>query len=75
MANTSLKLVQGGTGNKAQEVERESEKVSLDTLSLMTGFPADFIKSELIVDGDDLSVSDLRKTMINFLEKNKELLN
>ncbi len=75
MANTSLKLVQGGAGSEIQGVKGESEKVSLDTLSLMTGFPADFIKSELIVDGEDLSVEDLRKTMINFLEKNKELLN
>lgn len=75
MTNTSLKLVQGGANGDAQGKRDETESVSLDSLSLMTGFPADFIKSELIVEGEDLSVGDLRKTMINFLEKNKDLLN
>lgn len=75
MAETSLKLVQGGAAVDIEGVATEAQKVSMDTLSMMTGFPADFIKSELIVEGEDLSVSDLRKTMINFLEKNKDLLN
>jgi len=74
MANTSLKLVQGGAAVNIEGVVAEAQKVSMDTLSTMTGFPADFIKSELIVEDEDLSVSDLRETMINFLEKNKELL-
>jgi len=75
VANASLKLVQGGAAVDIEGVDREAQKVSMDTLSMMTGFPADSIKSELIEDGEDLSVSDLRKTMINFLEKNKDLLN
>ncbi len=73
MATTSLKLVQGGA-EEAQGMDKENENVSLDTLSLMTGFPVEFIKSELIVDGDDISMSNLRKTMVNFLEKNKEII-
>lgn len=75
VGNTSLKLVQGGAAMNIEGVNSEAQKVSMDSLSMMTGFPADFIKSELIVEGEDLSVSDLRKTMINFLEKNKNLLN
>jgi hypothetical protein len=74
MATTSLKLMQGGLEGEAQEVAESSEKLSIDSLSLMTGFPAEFIKSELIVEGEDISMSDLRKTMVNFLEKNKSLL-
>ncbi|MAF76530.1 MAG: hypothetical protein CME63_03700 [Halobacteriovoraceae bacterium] len=78
MASTSLKLVQGGTEGERETMEcvreREAEKVSLDSLSMMTGFPVEFIKSELIVDGEDISMADLRKTMVNFLEKNKSLI-
>ncbi len=75
MTTESLKLVQEDTiGETKQAVNEDTQKVSLDSLSEMTGFPLDFIKSELIVEGDEISMSDLRKTMVNYLEKNKSLL-
>ena len=75
MATESLKLVQDSTLGETGDVRNEdTQKVSLDSLSQMTGFPLDFIKSELIVEGEEISMSDLRKTMVNFLEKNKTLL-
>ncbi len=75
MTTESLKLVQEDTiGETKQAVNEDTQKVSLDSLSEMTGFPLDFIKSELIVEGEEISMSDLRKTMVNYLEKNKSLL-
>ena len=73
----SLNLVQDSAlGENNREVSKESEKLSLSSLSLMTGFPVDFIKSELLMDSDkdELSVEDLRSHMVSFLEKNKDIL-
>ncbi|MEC7275400.1 MAG: hypothetical protein VXV96_03695 [Bdellovibrionota bacterium] len=60
------KMVVGETqGN----IQTESDTVvALSSLSEMTGFPIDFIKSELLVDNDELSMDDLRKTMASYLE-------
>ena len=73
----SLNLVQDSAlGENNREMSKESEKLSLSSLSLMTGFPVDFIKSELLMDSDknELSVEDLRSHMVSFLEKNKDIL-
>ena len=56
------------------ETENENQKVPLASLSEMTGFPVEFIKTELFLKGDELSVSDLRKSMLSYLENQKELL-
>lgn len=74
MTTRSLKLVQGGASEESKAMDRESENVSLNSLSMMTGFPVEFIKSELILDGEEISMDNLRKTMVNFLEKNKSLV-
>lgn len=42
--------------------------VALSSLSEMTGFPVDFIKSELFVEGEELSMDELRKSMAGYLE-------
>jgi hypothetical protein len=44
------------------------ESVELSSLSNLTGFPVDYIKSELIFDNDKITLSDLRKTMVSYLE-------
>lgn len=46
----------------------ETQSVPLSSLSEMTGFPVDFIKSELLVSEDQLSMDDLRKSMATYLE-------
>jgi hypothetical protein len=45
--------------------------VSLGALSEMTGFPVDYIKRELLLDGEsDLSVEELRKRVLAYLDSN-----
>ena len=43
--------------------------VSLGALSDMTGFPVDYIKKELLLDGEgDLSVEELRLRVLAYLD-------
>lgn len=42
--------------------------VSLKSLSHLTGFPTDFIKEELLLDKDEVSVENLRDSVLNYLE-------
>ena len=49
--------------------------VALSSLSEMTGFPVDFIKSELFVEGEELSLEDLRKSMAGYLESTLKEVN
>ncbi len=44
-------------------------KVNLSSLSKMVGFPLDFIKSELLVENNEMTLSDLRSSMTTYLEK------
>ena len=46
----------------------------LESLSELTGFPVDFIKKELLLDQESLSMEDLRKSMVNYLENTAEEL-
>lgn len=50
------------------------EKVDLSSLSDLTGFPLDFIKTELLLKEDQLSMGELRKSMASYLENTKEEL-
>lgn len=50
-------------------VEQESEKVSISSLSDMTGFPEDFIKRELLLEDDrKISMHELRQSVLRYLE-------
>lgn len=45
--------------------------VSLRSLAELTGFPVEYIKRELLLEGEeDLSVEDLRKKVLSYLETN-----
>ncbi len=47
--------------------------VSLATLAELTGFPVDYVKRELLVDGeseDELTVEELRKKVLAYLDSN-----
>ena len=54
---------------------QEDEKISLSTLSELTGFPLKFIKKELLLEDEALSMDDLRKSMMIYLQStlNKSL--
>jgi hypothetical protein len=49
--------------------ETQEAKVNLASLSEMTGFPVDFIKSELLVQENEMTLSELRASMTTYLEK------
>ena len=45
----------------------DGEGISLGRLSQLTGFPEDFIKKELLLEDDVLSLSTLRKNATRYL--------
>lgn len=47
------------------------EHVSLSTLAEMTGFPVDYIKSELLLNKDALSLDELRSIMVKYLSSDQ----
>ncbi len=49
---------------------QEGERVQLETIAELTGFPVNVIKKELLLDCDNLEMSDLRKTMMIYLNTN-----
>lgn len=52
----------------------EEQKIPLDSLSTLTGFPVDFIKKELLLEEDQLSLAELRRSMLTYLETHSEML-
>ncbi|HLE10524.1 MAG: hypothetical protein A2504_14330 [Bdellovibrionales bacterium RIFOXYD12_FULL_39_22] len=48
-------------------VATDGDKVSLDSLAQLTGFPASYIKKELLIDGNEISVEKLRSFAFDFL--------
>ena len=52
----------------------QDEKISIDSLAGLTGFPADFIKRELLLEASNLSLNELRERVATYLEGNLELL-
>lgn len=57
---------------QSDEATGEKERVSLSTLSELTGFPLDFIKKELLIKGDSLSMSELRESVLDYLSRSDE---
>lgn len=63
----------GALGLKEESKPRTQEEsdVSIKELSDLTGFPADFIKRELLLNDDqDLSLDELRKKVLRYLDSN-----
>lgn len=46
----------------------ETDRIQVESLSEMTGFPVDFIKKELLLKEDELSMEELRNSMASYLE-------
>ena len=53
---------------KSLERTSDRDRVSLGRLSQLTGFPEDFIKKELLLEGDSVSLSLLRERVANYLD-------
>jgi hypothetical protein len=53
-----------------QNNKSEGSQVTLRSLSELTGFPMEFIKEELLLDEEEISISDLRTKMQAFLVNN-----
>lgn len=67
---------QGETADtQGKNLNEEQKVVPLESLSEMTGFPIDFIKKELLLKEDELSMEDLRKSMASYLENTIKELN
>ncbi len=58
----------------ANEVIDGDEKVSISSLSELTGFPVEFIKKELLLDQEPISMNDLRQSMIAYLEQSNQMM-
>lgn len=67
MAQQSAKQVELGSLT-------EEQKIPLDSLSTLTGFPVEFIKKELLLEDDQLSLAELRRSMLTYLETHSEML-
>ena len=50
----------------------DQKQVPLESLSKLTGFPVEFIKKELLLDEENISMSDLRQSIVRYLESTSE---
>lgn len=50
----------------------EGQRVPIQSLSDLTGFPIGFIQKELLLESDEISLGDLRQLMVAYLEKTSE---
>ena len=56
------------TAELNSQTSSKEEQVSFSALSEMTGFPVEFIKKELLIDEEPVSMSQLRTSMAAYLE-------
>lgn len=68
MTNANANAPESGWLDENGNVLGDDKKVPLSSLSELTGFPVEFIKKELLLKGEELSMSDLRSSMISYLE-------
>ena len=64
-------MVRSETENNVKD-ESSKSSVSLDFLEETTGFPKEFIKEELFLDGENINIDELRLKMLNYLEQANE---
>lgn len=53
-----------------KDVSVNDSKVPLKSLSGLVGFPVEYLKNELLLEEDEVSMSELRSKVISFLEGN-----
>ena len=47
----------------------DDEEITLEQISLLTDFPEDFIKKELLIDENEISMKEFRSKVLEYLEK------
>ena len=58
----------------AENIIHNDESIPISSLSNLTGFPTEFIKRELLLENSPISLGDLRKSILNYLERNLAIL-
>lgn len=58
--------------NENNDCSQNDAKGRLMELAELTGFPANYIKKELVLDSDNPSMDDLRESMLTFLKSTME---
>ena len=59
-------------GNCALKIDDRQEKIQMSSLSSLTGFPVDYIKKELVLEEEEVTLEQLREHMMVFLNSNFE---
>jgi hypothetical protein len=67
IGNSSLKNVFNA------DVPGDDEGISLEQIALLTDFPEDFIKKELLIDVNEISMKEFRVKVLEYLEKTIQL--
>ena len=49
------------------ECENDSDGITLEQIALLTDFPEDFIKRELLMNRDQISMSEFRTRVLEYL--------
>ena len=57
------------------DVPGDEEGISLEQIALLTDFPEDFIKKELLIDSKEISMKEFRMKVLEYLEKTIQLEN
>ena len=65
---TVTELMNDQHTQEATQVIKEEQLVNVSYLAELTGFPIDFIKHELLLAGDQLSLKELRAAMLRYLD-------
>ena len=53
-----------------EEANNKASNITIESLSSLVGFPVDYLKKELLLEGDEISLKDLRTRMLSFLDTN-----
>lgn len=57
---------------QTSHTHEDQKQVPLESLSELTGFPVEFIKKELLLDEENVSMNDLRQSIVRYLESTSE---
>ncbi len=57
------------------DVPGDEEGISVEQIALLTDFPEDFIKKELLIEEKEISMKEFRVKVLQYLEKTIQLEN
>ncbi len=59
--------LKNAAGRQNTQGSETMENISLNSLAEETGFPVEFIKDELVLDGESVELDQLRSVMMDYL--------